>query len=104
MRNITITSCLILSAVLGGAAILSHLWALQSVVFSVFCVWTLVDLVVSGVFRRSYWKARNVSISQMYNDAKKGRGMPLLQGHVIGRVTRVGSTILMLIFFALYFI
>jgi hypothetical protein len=105
MRNITILSCLLLSAVLGGAAILSHRWALQSVIFYLFCVWMLADLVVSGVFRRSYWKARNVPISQLYHDAKQRREINLpRQGGVIGRVTRVGGTIFMLIFIALYFI
>jgi hypothetical protein len=105
MRNITILSCLLLSAVLGGAAILSHRWVLQSVIFYVLCVWTLADLVVSGVFRRSYWTTRNVPISQLHHDAKQGKEINLpRQGGVIGRVTRVGSAIFMLIFIALYFI
>jgi hypothetical protein len=105
MRNITILACLVLSAVLGAAAILLHRWALQTVIFYVFCVWMLADLVVSGVFSQRYWKARNVPISQLYHDAKEGRELESPRRRVaIGRVTRVGSMILMLIFIALYFI
>jgi hypothetical protein len=101
MRNVTILSCLVLSAVLGVAAILSHRLALQSVVFFVAGVWTLADMVLSGVFSRSYWKARNVPLSQfLYRQARE---LPQMQGGAIQRVARVGSITFMMTFFALYF-
>ena len=100
MRNIIIVTCLVASAVLGVAAILSHRWALQSVIFYVFSVWLIADLVLSGVFSRSYWKDRDRPLSQMYREGS----WPKQGGGAIGRVTRVGSTVFMLIFLALYFV
>ena len=72
-------------------------------IFHVACAWVVANMVASGVYRRSYWKARNVPLSQIYHDAKQGRET-LPRGDGIERVTGVGSTILTLIFFALYFI
>ena len=46
-------------------------------------------MVASGVYRRSYWKARNVPLSQIYHDAKQGRET-LPRGDGIERVTGVG--------------
>jgi hypothetical protein len=103
MRNAIIVSCLLLSAVLGTAAILSHRWALQSVIFCIGCVWLLANVVASGMYRKRFWKARDISLSQLYRDAKRGGdNLPALSG--VELVTGVGSTILMLVFFALYFI
>jgi hypothetical protein len=100
MRNITIVTCLVATAVIGVAAILSHRWALQSVIFYVFAVWLLADLVVSGVFSRNYWKTRNRPLAEMYREGT----WPRQGGGAIGRVTRIGSAVFMLIFLALYFI
>jgi hypothetical protein len=103
VRNAIILCSLLLSAVLGAAAILSHRWALQSVIFYIGCVWTLAHMVASGVYRRSYWQAHNVTMSQIYTDAKQGR-QTLPRPGAMERVTSVGSAILMLLFFSLYFI
>jgi len=100
MRNISIVTCLVASAVIGVAAILSHRWALQSVIFYVFTVWLLADQMVSGVFSRNYWKARNRPLSEMYREGT----WPKQGGGTIGRVTRIGSVVFMLIFIALYFV
>jgi hypothetical protein len=104
MRNMTILCCLLLSVLLGTAAILSRRWALQGVIFSMGCVWTFADMVMSGAFRKSYWKARNVSVSQLYRDAKQGRITLPRQGLAIERVARIGSMIFMVTFFAMYFV
>ena len=74
-------------------------------IFYIFCVWMLADLVVSGVFQRSYWKRRDVPLSQLYREAKGGKEIdPPGRGGAIGRVTRVGSGILMLLSIAAYFV
>ena len=103
MRNVIIVFCLLFSAVLGAAAILSHRWALQSVIFYIGCVWLLANIVASGMYRKSYWKTRDIPLSRLYHDAKRARErLPPLSG--LELVTGAGSTILMLVFFALYFI
>jgi hypothetical protein len=103
MRATIILSCLI-ATTLGTAAIFSHRWALQGVVFWVGCVWTLADVMASGMYRRSYWKAHDIPISQIYHDIKQGRESGLPRRGTIERVTRVGSITLIIIFIALYFV
>ena len=100
MKAFVTTSCL-LAAVLGAFAIFTHSDQLQSIVFLVASVWFLSNILVSGAYRREYWKAHDVTISQFLDMVRIGQWP---QKSALDRVTGLGAGVLMLASMGLYFI
>ena len=82
MRNITIVSCLALSAVLGVAAILSHRWPLQSAIFYMFSVWwprgfgdkrCVQPTLLEGAQRTSLAASQGGEAGEEFPSARRGR-------------------------------
>ena len=100
MKAFVTMSCLI-AVVLGALAIFMHSEQLQTIVFLVACVWFLSNILVSGAYRREYWKGHDVTISQFLDKVRIGRWP---EKSALDRATGLGAEVLMLASVGLYFV